>query len=135
MLRSLVWTLWINWSVPTASVERLRRWPMAFFYDMIDISALNAYIIWTELNPGWNNKTSRRRSAFLKELGRDLVKPFVESTRSKIPNLSLSVKRTIVTMIGKEKPFEQNEIPGKSKSSLSSAEKKKHCVHCPVRQS
>ncbi|OWA54364.1 putative PiggyBac transposable element-derived protein 4 [Hypsibius exemplaris] len=79
-------------------------------------------------------KTNRWPMAFFydMELGRDLVKPFVESTRSKIPNLSLSVKRTIATMIGKEKPFEQNESPGKSKSFLSSAEKKKRCVHCPV---
>ncbi|OWA54338.1 hypothetical protein BV898_18746 [Hypsibius exemplaris] len=82
--------------VGTYSVRRkTNRWPMAFFYDMLDICALNAYVIWTELNPEWNKSTFRRRCEFLEELGKELVKPFVESTRSKIPSLSYASKRTI----------------------------------------
>lgn len=30
-----------------------RRWPMVVFYNMIDISALNSFIIWIMLNPEW----------------------------------------------------------------------------------
>jgi len=31
------------------------RWPMVLFYNLIDVSALNAFIIWIHLNPNWMN--------------------------------------------------------------------------------
>ena len=41
---------------------RTRRWPMAVFYALLDIAALNAYVIWNEANPGWlSSSTGTRR--------------------------------------------------------------------------
>jgi hypothetical protein len=64
----------------------------------MDISALNAYVIWTLLNPEWN-QSSRRRTVFLRELGIALATPFVESARNTIPHLSSSSKRAITDML------------------------------------
>lgn len=60
-----------------------KRWPMAVFSNIIDISALNAYIIYNEINPNWqaNDKKNRRRN-FLHELGKALAKPYMSNRRT-----------------------------------------------------
>ena len=47
-----------------------RRWPIAIFSNMLDISALNAYIIWMLINPDWNAKKTHKRRLFIEELGK-----------------------------------------------------------------
>ncbi|GAU91706.1 hypothetical protein RvY_03912 [Ramazzottius varieornatus] len=49
------------------------RWPMALFYDIVDISALNSYVVWTELNPDWHATSHVRRRRFLHELSGKLM--------------------------------------------------------------
>lgn len=56
--------------------RRTNRWPLAFFYNILDVACLAAYIIYTENNPQIAYKTDRRRS-FLKNLGRDLCLPSI----------------------------------------------------------
>jgi len=56
------------------STKRMtRRWPMTIFYNMLDISTLNAFVIWMSLNPEWESKAKHRRRIFLMELGKLLV--------------------------------------------------------------
>jgi hypothetical protein len=55
-----------------------RRWPIAIFSNMLDISALNAYIIWTLINPDWNARKTHKRRIFIEELGKELVRPRVD---------------------------------------------------------
>jgi len=50
-----------------------RRWPMAIFYNMVDVSALNGFIVWIALNPDWQAQTKHRRRVFLLQLGRELI--------------------------------------------------------------
>lgn len=50
-----------------------RRWPIAIFSNMLDISALNAYVIWMLINPGWNAGKSHKRRLFIEELGKVCV--------------------------------------------------------------
>ena len=60
--------------VRTYTCKRMtRRWPVALFYNMIDVSAVNAYILWQQLQ-GENNRTfSKKRSRkFLIGLGKEL---------------------------------------------------------------
>nr|XP_043880784.1 THO complex subunit 7 homolog isoform X1 [Solea senegalensis] len=52
-----------------------KRWPMALFFNMLDISALNAYIVWTAIDPAWHQGKSHSRRLFLEELGKKLVTP------------------------------------------------------------
>jgi len=34
--------------------RKTSRWPMIVFYNLLDISAYNAYILWTSINIEWN---------------------------------------------------------------------------------
>ena len=49
-----------------------RRWPLCIFYGMVDISSINALIIWKEKNPDWNQNKRFKRRLFLEELGMGL---------------------------------------------------------------
>ena len=61
--------------VRTYTCKRMtRRWPVALFYNMIDVSAVNAYVIWQQSN-GKNNRIfiKKRRRKFLIRLGKELA--------------------------------------------------------------
>lgn len=57
---------------------------MAVFANIIDISALNALVIFKEINPNWqtSQKTTIRRN-FLRELGLSLSRPYMASRTGK----------------------------------------------------
>ena len=63
--------------------RRTLRWPLVIFFDMLDISAYNAFVIWMALNPEWNRGKLQKRCLFLEDLGKalDLVRPQIEETR------------------------------------------------------
>ena len=46
---------------------------MTFFFNMIDLAGISAFILWISKNPQWNDGKCHRRRLFLLELGRDLV--------------------------------------------------------------
>ncbi|KAJ4938375.1 hypothetical protein JOQ06_002995 [Pogonophryne albipinna] len=58
------------------------RWPLAVFHNMIDISAFNAYVVWTAINPAWNEGKHHVRRLFLAELGKALVTPVIQRRQS-----------------------------------------------------
>lgn len=39
--------------------RRTLRWPLVIFFDILDISAYNSFVIWMALNPEWNASFSR----------------------------------------------------------------------------
>ncbi|XP_020483419.2 piggyBac transposable element-derived protein 4-like isoform X1 [Labrus bergylta] len=55
--------------------RRTRRWPMVMFFNIIDISAFNAFVLWTVAEPSWNQTKTCKRRLFLEELGKSLVTP------------------------------------------------------------
>lgn len=63
------------------SYRRSRRYTLVIFTNLIDLSALNASVLFTMLHPEWNPRRTNRRGLFLKELGQQLVLPFVETRR------------------------------------------------------
>lgn len=77
---------------------------MVLFYNMLDVSAYNAFILWTEINPSWNRGMSNRRRHFLEELGNALVFPLME--RQYIPRTlaSLCLVREAQHMKGDDAP-------------------------------
>ncbi|KRX82521.1 PiggyBac transposable element-derived protein 4, partial [Trichinella sp. T6] len=57
----------------TYSCQRMTaRWPLVIFYNIIEVSAYNAY---TEKHPAWNVGRLHKRRLFLEELGKALVQP------------------------------------------------------------
>ncbi len=54
-----------------------RRWPFAFFMNMLDAAAVASLVIWQHRNPEWNRAIKHRRRLFLAEIGEQLVRPFI----------------------------------------------------------
>ncbi|KAM3924560.1 piggyBac transposable element-derived protein 4-like [Leptodactylus fuscus] len=42
--------------------RKTNRWPMILFYNILDVSAYNAFVLWREIDPDWNrNKLTHIR--------------------------------------------------------------------------
>jgi len=68
--------------------RKTRRWPLVVFYNMLEISAINAYVIWKTLNRNWNSNKSHKRRLYLFQLRKELagvseeaIQKTVEQTR------------------------------------------------------
>ncbi|XP_061878322.1 piggyBac transposable element-derived protein 4-like [Entelurus aequoreus] len=60
----------------TYSCRRMTaRWPLVVFFNIIDVSAYNAFVLWREISEGWNSEKLYRRRLFLEQLGYALVQP------------------------------------------------------------
>ncbi|XP_071369448.1 piggyBac transposable element-derived protein 4-like [Centroberyx affinis] len=55
--------------------RRTCRWPLVLFYNMLDVSAYNAFVLWTAVDPSWNQAKTFKRRLFMEELGKMLVSP------------------------------------------------------------
>ena len=40
--------------------RKINRWPMSFFFNMIDVASVAAYILWTTKNSHWNDTKKYR---------------------------------------------------------------------------
>lgn len=70
--------------------RKTNRWPMVVFYNMLDVSAYNAFVVWTDTVPGWNAGKPFKRRLFLEELGKSLVQPHIEAPQ-RLPRAQASV--------------------------------------------
>ena len=78
----------------TYSVQRkTKRWPFAYFMNLINLCGLISYITYISRNPQWCQELSHKRRQFLEDLGLDLVKPLME--------------RRGVSFVGLAKPIQQ----------------------------
>ncbi|XP_041811933.1 piggyBac transposable element-derived protein 4-like [Chelmon rostratus] len=70
--------------------RRTLRWPLVVSYNMLDVSAYNAFTIWMAINPDWNQRKLQRRRLFLEELGKALVTPHMQR-RQHVPRTPASL--------------------------------------------
>ncbi|XP_030192961.1 piggyBac transposable element-derived protein 4-like [Gadus morhua] len=63
------------------------RWPVPVFHNILDVSACNAYAVWTAIDPAWYQGKCFKRRLFLAELGKALVTPLTAPALS--PHTSL----------------------------------------------
>ena len=92
-----------------------QRWPLAFFYNFLEVTCLAAYILYYENNKVLPKKSYERR-LFYRQLGRELCTPFVEK-RSHNPQImrQFTTKVAIESFFGRAiNPYVQ---PTASKSS------------------
>ena len=60
--------------VRTYTCKRMtRKRLIVLFYNMIDISAVNAYVVWQQLHGGNNRIFKKKRRKFLIRLGKELA--------------------------------------------------------------
>ena len=69
-----------------------RRWPLKMFMDMIDIAALNAFVVWTKTHPQWRTHDKSKRQYFLRQLSVELARENVFSRKSKPGNLPMYIR-------------------------------------------
>jgi len=99
--------------VRTYSSKRMtRRWPMVLFYNLLDVSVLNAFIMWIHLNPIWMNGILYKRRIFLTELGNQLVR-------------DNAARRAI------KSPISSSPSPAGTNTSSTAGKKRGHCVLYP----
>ncbi|XP_033971716.1 piggyBac transposable element-derived protein 4-like [Trematomus bernacchii] len=67
--------------------RRTNRWPLAPFHNLVDISHYNAYVLWTSIEPSWQQQKPYRRRLFIEEVGEMLVTPHIKK-RGRLPRSS-----------------------------------------------
>ncbi|XP_049323545.1 piggyBac transposable element-derived protein 4-like [Astyanax mexicanus] len=103
-----------------------KRWPMVVFYNMLDVSAYNAYVVWTEIDPGWNGEKPFKRRLFLEELGKSLVSPYIER-RKRLPRTEASVR-----LVKGLQPTLTSSSCDTNQGGDSRSSKRKRCQSCPA---
>ncbi|XP_054717484.1 piggyBac transposable element-derived protein 4-like [Uloborus diversus] len=57
------------------------QWPVVLFYNIIDVSAYNAFVVWREINLSYHENKKNRRRYFVEELGYELIKPSLHNRK------------------------------------------------------
>lgn len=78
--------------------RKTNRWPMAIFYHMLDIAAINAFKVWMFANPDYERNDKDVRRKFLLQLGKDLVKENIIS-RYNNKNIQHQIKQHIIKVV------------------------------------
>ena len=74
--------------------RKTNRWPVAQFFNLIDICGIASSIIWIKTYPNWNSsKQKLRRRLFLRDLVQDMVIPNIQ--RRSLKYLSKTTVTTI----------------------------------------
>lgn len=69
----------------TYSVQRrTKRWPLAYFYNCLNLAAINAQVVFVAKFPGWEAASPHRRRIFLENLGLQLLRPWMQE-RAQVP--------------------------------------------------
>jgi len=103
--------------------RKTRRWPLRYFFGILDISAVNSYVLfkWNANRDSWSNDA---RSKYLKNLALSLVKPFMEE-RVMNQHLPRELRSTIRVVLGMpEEPNGRNKIEDAPR-------KRGRCSFCP----
>jgi len=110
--------------VGTYSVKRkCNRWPMVLFFNLIDVAALAAYIVWLCNFPNWSiQRRCSRRRLFLQMLGEELVEDLLQERLQKPQVLQRSVKSALVDL---------GKLDLRQHAAQGTPSAKKRCYLCP----
>ena len=53
--------------------RKTRRWPMTFFYNIIDTAGVAAYVLWYTRHPDYQTGKSHKRRLFLVDIAQSMV--------------------------------------------------------------
>jgi hypothetical protein len=112
---------------------------MTFFFNIIDIAGLAAFVLWTTKSPQWNEGKLHRRRLFLQQLGRSLVEAHLNE-RCQNPqaiqrNVRLAMQAIGLSIAGSV-PAAVSKASGKQRCRLCSRERDRkvvtRCANCHV---
>ncbi|CAG7721812.1 unnamed protein product [Allacma fusca] len=88
--------------------RKTRRWPLTTFMALLDVTCINAYILWMQLNPEWEIQNLGRRQVFLEQLSEALISPHLN--RRSWVGLSKNIQDSMLIM-GAPNPGKSTEGP------------------------
>ncbi|XP_070604145.1 NADH dehydrogenase (ubiquinone) complex I, assembly factor 6 isoform X1 [Erythrolamprus reginae] len=103
---------------------KTNRWPMIMFYNILDVSAYNAFVLWREIDPNWNRSKLHKRRMFIEELGKSLVRPYIE-TRKVNPRIEGAAA------ILKSVQQHAQKRDSAASTSTATSQKRRRCRFCP----
>nr|XP_023659233.1 piggyBac transposable element-derived protein 4-like isoform X2 [Paramormyrops kingsleyae]XP_023659235.1 piggyBac transposable element-derived protein 4-like isoform X2 [Paramormyrops kingsleyae] len=110
--------------------RKVTRWPLAIFYNMMDISAYNAFVIWLAIKPDWEKSNYNKRwRLFLEELGRELVFPHIQGREviPRAPAAAMMIRKIRVDVVGTSGAGCNPPVP----SAAAGGVMKNRCQDCP----
>lgn len=113
--------------------RKTRRWPLCIFYNMMNIAAVNSYVIYNHNLTAMKKKPASRLKNML-TLHEQLTMPWQETRRS-IPTLPRNLKECISNVMGEKAPtITKVEQKGKRSycSICPSAKKRMTTTYCHV---
>lgn len=78
------------------TARKTRRWPLRFFYGMLDAGGINSYVI---LKANFR-RSKLKRNYFLRNLSLQLVQPYVKRRLDEVKNLPQSLKVIMLHVLG-----------------------------------
>lgn len=105
-------------------IRRTKRWPQVLFYRLIDICAVNSYVLYNSKNS--ENARNIDRYTFLSEIADELCKPHM-LRRYNNPKISRDVRASIKRILKIE-----DTDPGPQTSEK--LEKRGTCTICPAKK-
>ncbi|XP_039954166.1 piggyBac transposable element-derived protein 4-like [Bactrocera tryoni] len=103
------------------SARRTRRWPLRYFYAMIDQAGINSMVLYFDTNHP-NISAAKMRSEYLKKVALQLARPHMERRLQTI--LPRELASSIRDILGITKEVSADEPPQKS-------QKQARCALCP----
>lgn len=78
--------------------RKTRRWPLRFFFNMLDAAGINAMVLFSLANPEWKEDSKNNRKTFIKELSNSLIEPHLRD-RVQVPSLQRSLRLSICQIL------------------------------------
>ena len=104
--------------------RKINRWPMAVFFNMIDVAGVAALVIWLHNNPDICAAGSRRK--FLVALGEKLAEEHVHQRLQNPRALQKHAKQALVTL-------SYLKVPSSDQPKAVTTDTKQRCELCPRR--
>lgn len=105
--------------------RQTQRWPMAPWYNILDIATMNAYTFFTAQHPEFKSGITNARRLFLNELSKEVVTPHMRSRLEGRPRLQTPIIEAM-RRCGVTKATTQPE-----ERSRQGQQKRKRCEICP----
>lgn len=112
-----------------SSKRKTNRWPLAYFYNLMDTSALAAYNIWISTHQTWKAQLADRRCFFLKTVCENLVAPLIARRKTSLVGIPTETRLAMEMFLPATPAVNPNDINEKTRPVLTGL--KRRCRLCP----
>lgn len=106
--------------------RKTNRWPFTVFCNIIDISAINAFVLWKSFDPDWQANKKFKRRLFLIDLGYALIKNTIIG-RKRLPR-GIAASKEVLNV----RRAHENQCSPPKKKFKTASEKPKSGARCKI---